>query len=85
MTAIVFDTLSPLNGGLPGTAPEVFVASCDQLAADLLLSGSMAALVLAGKLKLGDVLFVNYDVDGTLGSGVYRVNSTGGGSLSLVI
>lgn len=74
-------TFAKVTGGLSGTAPEIFVASSDQTEAVLTTAGAIADMVTAGLVKAKDVLYVNYDMDGTPGSNVYQVTSTSGGSL----
>lgn len=81
VTQVVFDTLSQITGGLPGTAPQVFSATTDQTEAVIKTAGAIANLVAKKILKVRDVLYVNYDVDGTPGQNVYTVTSTSSGSL----
>lgn len=76
-----FLTLSPLTGGLLGTAPRVHSASTNDTEAVATASGYVADMVAAGKMAVLDVVFLNYDVDGTAGGGMYHVTATGGGTL----
>lgn len=80
-TQVIWGTLAKVTGGLSGTAPEIFVGSTDQTEAVITTAGAVADLVAAGILKVGDVLYVNYDQDGTPGQNVYTVTDTSDGSL----
>lgn len=80
-TQAIFDTLSQISGGLSGTAPRVFSATTDQAEAVIITAGAVADLVASGRLKVMDVLYVNYDMDGTPGQNVYTVTATSDGSL----
>lgn len=82
-TQVVWGTLAKVTGGLSGTAPELFVGSTDQTNAVITTAGAVSYLYAQGVLKLGDVLYINYDQDGTPGSNVYKVNATSGGSLEV--
>jgi hypothetical protein len=81
VTQVSFGTFARVTGGISGTAPEIFVGSTDQLESVITTSGAVANLYSAGIIKAGDVLYVNYDQDGTPGQNVYTVTSTSGGSL----
>lgn len=81
VTQVSFDTLEQVSGGLPGTAPKIFSGTTDQLESVIITAGAVADLFDAGILKAKDVLFINYDMDGTPGQNVYTVTSTSGGSL----
>lgn len=74
-------TLAPITQGQVGTAPSMFVASSDQTEAVITTAGAVADLVAAGIFKVGDIVWVNYDQDGTPGQNVYTVTATSGGSL----
>jgi hypothetical protein len=76
-----FDTYSPATGGIPGTAPQLIVATTDDTLAAITTAGYMEDLYSAGMTKARDVWYVNYDVDGTPGSGIFLVTATSGGSL----
>jgi hypothetical protein len=80
-TQVIWGTLAKVTGGLSGTAPEIFVGSTDQTEAVITTAGAVADLVASGILKVGDVLYVNYDQDGTPGQNVYTVTDTSDGSL----
>jgi len=53
-----FSTFSPLAGGTPGTAPDVFVASTPDTLAQITTSGYLNDK--AGKVKNNDIIFINY-------------------------
>jgi len=80
-TQVIWGTLAKVTGGLSGTAPEMFVGSTDQTEAVITTAGAVADLYSAEIIKVGDVLYVNYDQDGTPGQNVYTVTATSGGSL----
>ncbi|MBX4189681.1 hypothetical protein KW791_00065 [Candidatus Parcubacteria bacterium] len=70
-----------MTGGISGTAPEIFVGSTDQTAAVITTAGAIATQYGYGIFKVGDILWINYDQDGTPGQNVYTVTATSGGSL----
>ena len=76
-----FDTITPATGGIPGTAPQIIAATTDDNLAAITASGYVSDLVTLGMLRVRDVLFINYDVDGTPALAMFEVTSTGGGSL----
>ena len=76
-----FDTIAPAVQGDVGTAPKIFVATTDDDLAAITTAGYMSDLFSAGIVKAFDVLFINYDVDGTDASGIFQVTATSGGSL----
>lgn len=76
-----FDTYSPATGGIPGTAPQLIVATTDDNLAAITTAGYMEDLYSAGMTKAFDVWYINYDVDGTEAAGVFLVTATSGGSL----
>lgn len=80
-TQIVWGTFARVTGGNSGTAPEMFVGSTDQLASVIITAGALADYYAAGLVKAGDVIYVNYDQDGSPGQNVYTVTATSGGSL----
>lgn len=82
-TQIVWGTIAKVTGGLSGTAPEMFVGSTDQTNAVIITAGALATQYAAGIFKAGDVLWINYDQDGTPGSNVYKVSAVSGGSLEV--
>ena len=82
-TQVIWGTLAKVTGGLSGTAPEMFVGSTDQTNAVITTAGAIADQYEADIFKVGDVLYINYDQDGTPGSNVYKVNATSGGSLEV--
>lgn len=81
VTQVIFDTLEPITQGGVGTAPTLFSATTDQTAAVITTAGAVEDLVTKKILKVRDILFVNYDVDGTPGQQVYTVTSTSSGTL----
>jgi hypothetical protein len=81
VTQVIFDVLEPATQGQSETSPSIYGATTDQTSAVITTAGAVATLVSKGILKVRDVLFVNYDVDGTPGQAVYTVTSTSGGSL----
>lgn len=82
VTQVSWGTLAKVTGGISGTAPEFFVGSTDQLASVLTTAGAIATQYGYGIFKVGDILWVNYDQDGTPGQNVYTVTATSGGSLT---
>lgn len=76
-----FDTLSPAIQGNPGTAPRIMSATTDNTLAEITTAGYVADLVAKKILKTFDILFINYDMDGTPGHGVFTVTATSSGSL----
>lgn len=78
-----FLTLSQVSGGLPGTAPRLFTASTNGDYAAITTAGYMADLVAAGIVNVFDIIWINYDVDGTEAQGQFRVTGTSSGSLVL--
>lgn len=76
-----FLTLSQVSGGLPGTAPRIFTASTNGDLAAITTAGYMADLVANGTVNVFDILFINYDVDGSEAGGTFVVTSTSSGSL----
>lgn len=80
-TQVIWGTLAKVTGGLSGTAPEFFVGSTDQTNAVITTAGAIATQYGYGIFKDGDILWINYDQDGTPGQGVYTVTATSGGSL----
>lgn len=80
-TQVIWGTLAKVTGGLSGTAPEFFVGSSDQTAAVITTAGAISVQYGYGIFKVGDILWVNYDQDGTPGQNVYTVTATSGGSL----
>lgn len=80
-TQILFDTFAPVTEGQVGTAPMIFVGTTDQLLSVVLTAGAIAEKFAAGIVKVNDIIFINYDVDGTPGRGMFVVTSTSGGSV----
>lgn len=80
-TQVVWGTLAKVTGGLSGSAPELFVGSSDQTEAVITTAGAIADKYAAGIFKVGDIVYVNGDQDGTPFINVYSVTSTSGGSL----
>lgn len=83
-TQVVFDTISPVSEGLPGTAPQIFSATTDQSLATITTSGAFATYYATGIFKVGDIIYVNYNVASTPPSGVAElltVTATSSGSL----
>ncbi len=80
-TQAAWGTFAKVTGGISGTAPEIFVASTDQTEAVIITAGAVADLYATGVIKVGDIIWVNYDQDGTPGQNVYTVTSTSSGSL----
>lgn len=76
-----FLTLAQVSGGFDGTAPTIFAASSNDTSAAITTAGYVADLVSAEIMKVRDVLFINYDLDGTPGQATYTVTATSGGSL----
>lgn len=76
-----FDTYSPATGGIPGTAPQLIVATTDDTLIQITTAGYLEDLYSAGMVRALDVFFVNYDMDGTPGSGIFLVTAASGGSL----
>ena len=69
-----FDTLAKVTGGLSGTAPEIFVATTDDALAVVEAADYVEDLVEAGILKDFDIIYLNYDMDGTPGQAVMTVD-----------
>lgn len=65
----------------PATGPAVFSTTSDQTLAVITTAGAVSDLVTARELKVRDIIFVNYDIDGTPGQAVLTVTATSGGSL----
>lgn len=86
MTAVAFDTISLVSSGFEGTAPRIWSITTDNLLSDLLALGAIASFVSANQLKVGDILFANYNVanfPSTNGlSAQFIVNGNSGGSLN---
>jgi|SRR5690349_6482308 len=76
-----FDTLSPISAGLPGSAPQIFTATTDDALSVITAAGYVSDKVSSGVLKAYDLLFINYDVDGTPGFGEFMVSVSGGSLL----
>lgn len=76
-----FDTYTPATGGIPGTAPQLIVATTDDTLGAITTAGYLSDLYGAGMTKAFDVWYINYDVDGTEACGVFVVTATSGGSL----
>lgn len=76
-----FLTLSQVSGGLPGTAPRIFTASTNDNLGAITTAGYMADKVATGVVNPFDIIFINYDVDGTEIGGTFIVTSTSSGSL----
>lgn len=83
-TQVVFNTISQINGGLNGTASTLYSASTDQALSIVLTAGSIADALAAERFKVGDLIFLRYDVDGTPGFALLQVTSTSSGSLIYV-
>lgn len=81
-TQVIFDTFAKVTGGAVGTAPDIFVATSDQLASVLTTAGAIADMYAAGIVKAKDIIFVNGDMDGTPFQNVYTVTATSSGSLT---
>lgn len=77
-----FLTISQATEGLAGTAPRLFTASTNDNLAAIVTAGYMADIVASGRVNVFDILFINYDVDGTEASGTFIVTATSGGSLA---
>lgn len=80
-TQIAWGTLAKITGGFNGTAPDMFSGSTDQTAAVITTAGAISVQYGYGIFKVGDILWINYDQDGTPGQNVYTVTATSGGSL----
>ncbi len=81
-TQVVFDALLPLATAItPSTAPSVFAGTSDQTSAVITTAGAVADLVASGVFKVRDIIFMNYDIDGTPGQAIYTVTATSDGSL----
>lgn len=81
-TQVVFDALLPLATAItPSTAPSVFAGTTDQTSAVITTAGAVEDLVASGVFKVRDIIFVNYDIDGTPGQATYTVTATSNGSL----
>jgi hypothetical protein len=80
-TQVVWGTLAKVTGGLSGTAPEIFVGSTDQTEAVITTAGAISVQYGYGVFKVGDILWINGDQDGTPFQNVYTVTDTSGGSL----
>lgn len=80
-TQVVFDTLAQISEGLVGTSPAIFVGSTDQTLAVITTAGAVATLYATKRIKAQDVIFINYDMDGTPGQFVATVTATSSGSL----
>lgn len=76
-----FLTLSQVTGGLPGTAPRLFTASTNDNLAAITTAGYIADKVATGVVNVFDIIFINYDVDGTEASATFLVTATSSGSL----
>jgi hypothetical protein len=76
-----FDTFAPITQGYVGTAVGVYTATTDDDLAAITASGYVADLVALGQIKVRDVIFINYDVDGTPGMAMFEVTATGSGSI----
>jgi len=66
-----FDTFSNVSQALVGTAPAIFVATTPDVLGTVTASGYLTDLCVtdgnAAPLKTGDIIFLNYDSDGTPG------------------
>jgi hypothetical protein len=65
-----FKTFTPLVGGFPGTAPNVFSASTEDDNATLLKDSYMNDFYEEGIVKVNDLVFVSSEKDGM---GMYAV------------
>lgn len=72
-----FLTINPLTGGDIGTAPNFLSASTNDALSVVMAAGYVEDLVNSHILKKNDILYINYDVDGTPGFGSFRVMSDG--------
>lgn len=74
--------ISMLNDGYNGTNMQTFFScSSANTLAEAMTAGAVADAVTAGRVKVGDVLYLHYDIDGTPGYAELMVTSTSGGSL----
>ena len=80
--AVFFDVFVPIKPGIDEISPGMFAAATDANGAALVASGSVADKVAAKQIKVRDVVFINYDLDGTPTAGSFIVTATGGGSLA---
>ena len=76
-----FLTLSQVSGGLPGSAPRLFTGSSNDNLAAITTAGYVADKVALGSLNINDLIWMNYDIDGTPGYGSFIVTNTSVGSL----
>ena len=81
VTQVVFDTLGQAVGGLQGTAPQLWVGTTDQTLGVVTTAGAVATLVADGIFKVRDIVFLNYDLDGTPGQSILTVTAASSGSL----
>lgn len=80
---VVFQTVCLITHGFEGTAPRIWSVTTDQTLSVLLTPGSVASFISYNRLKAQDILYVNYDMDGTPGNAKFFVTATEGGSLTL--
>lgn len=76
-TQVAWGTFAKVTGGISGTAPEIFVGCTNQTEAVIVTAGAVLTQLNNGIIKVGDVVFVNGDQDGTPFYGVYQVASGG--------
>lgn len=69
-----FLTFAQITGGDVGTAPRMFSASTDDDNAAITAADYVSSLVSAGILKDKDIIFMNYDLDGTPAQATYTVS-----------
>ena len=69
-----FLTLSPLTGGLPGTAAAAFTASTEDDEATITKAGYINDLYIRKQVKDFDVMIVNYESGKN--SGLFSVKNT---------
>src|SRR5690348_9945311 len=78
-----FLTITPLTGGDTGTAPTLYSASTNDTLSDVTDPGYMDDLYDNGVVKANDILWLNYDVDGTSTLELFKVTYSGGIGASL--
>lgn len=76
-----FLTVVQVTGGLNGTAPRIHCASTNDDLAAITAVGYVADQVAKGTMSYFDLIRINYDVDGTEGTGWFRITNTSSGSL----
>lgn len=77
---IVFDTLSQVSGGLPGTAARLWTAVCTNTLEEVLEEGAISDYVDSKQVSVRDMIYVTY-ADGTEDVGIQEFQVAAGGSL----